>query len=110
MVSLLACGVSFRLGLLLGLALAQVGEFSLILARMGSALGLIEADQEQIFLATAILSMLMTPLFILWGDHVAFALDRGVGMRRDAARPTSEDSGHVVIVGYGLNGRNPASK
>ena len=97
---------SFRLGLSLGLALAQVGEFSLILARMGSALGLLAPDQEQIFLATAILSMLMTPLFILWGEQVAFAMDRRMGTRSYGAQPTSADSGHVIIVGYGVNGRN----
>jgi len=99
---------SFRLGLLLGLALAQVGEFSLILARMGSGLALLAPDQEQIFLATAILSILMTPLFILWGEHVAFALDRSVSEQGPAERTASKDSGHVVIVGYGLNGRNLA--
>jgi CPA2 family monovalent cation:H+ antiporter-2 len=99
---------SLRLGLLLGLALAQVGEFSLILARMGSGLGLLAPDQEQIFLATSILSMLATPLFILWGEHVAFALDRSVGEQGLAVPATSGDSGHVIIVGYGLNGRNLA--
>lgn len=97
---------SFRLGLSLGLALAQVGEFSLILARMGRALGLLAADQEQLFLATAILSMLMTPLFIFWGDQLAFALDRQVGARSEGMHAPPADSGHVIIVGYGLNGRN----
>ena len=96
---------SFRLGLLLGLALAQVGEFSLILARMGGAFELLSPDQEQIFLATAILSMLTTPLLIIGGGRLGFALHRG-----DAAEtPSAGDmTGHVIIVGYGLNGRNLA--
>lgn len=96
---------SFRLGLLLGMALAQVGEFSLILARMGGAFDLLSPDQEQVFLATAILSMLVTPLLILGGGRVGFALGRGMA----AGKPQADSlSGHVIIVGYGLNGRNLA--
>ena len=96
---------SFRLGLLLGLALAQVGEFSLILARMGGAFELLSPDQEQLFLATSILSMLATPLLILGGGRLGFALDHG----HAAEAPSAGDmTGHVLIVGYGLNGRNLA--
>ena len=96
---------SFRLGLLLGLALAQVGEFSLILARMGGAFDLLSPDQEQLFLATAILSMLATPLLIVGGGRLGFALHRGDGKEGPSA---GDMSGHVLIVGYGLNGRNLA--
>lgn len=96
---------SFRLGLLLGLALAQVGEFSLILARMGGEFELLSPDQEQIFLATSILSMLATPLLILGGGWLGFALHRAAA----AEGPVADDrTGHVLIVGYGLNGRNLA--
>ncbi len=96
---------SFRLGLLLGLALAQVGEFSLILARMGGAFDLLSPDQEQLFLATSILSMLATPLLILGGSRLGLALHRGDG----AEGPSAGDvTGHVLIVGYGLNGQNLA--
>ncbi len=95
---------SFRLGLLLGLALAQVGEFSLILARMGGAFDLLSPGQEQLFLATSILSMLATPLLILAGGRLGFALHRG-----GAEGPSAGDvTGHVLIVGYGLNGQNLA--
>ena len=96
---------SFRLGLLLGLTLAQVGEFSLILARMGSAFEILSPDQEQLFLSTAILSMLVTPLLILGGGRLGFALDRG----EKAEGPSADEvAGHVIIVGYGVNGRNLA--
>ncbi len=97
---------SFRLGLLLGLALAQVGEFSLILARMGGAFELLSPSQEQMFLAVAILSMLATPLLILAGSRLGMALHGGAGAR--AEPPEDAVAGHVLIVGYGLNGRNLA--
>ena len=96
---------SFRMGLLLGMALAQVGEFSLILARMGGSFDLLSPDQEQVFLATSILSMLTAPLLILVGGRLRFAPGRGAG----AGKPRADRmTGHVVIVGYGLNGRNLA--
>ena len=97
---------SFRLGLFLGLALAQVGEFSLILARMGGAFELLSPSQEQMFLAVAILSMLATPLLILAGSRLGMALHGGDGAR--AETPEDAVAGHVLIVGYGLNGRNLA--
>ncbi|MDE0033200.1 MAG: cation:proton antiporter [Deltaproteobacteria bacterium] len=96
---------SFRLGLLLGLALAQVGEFSLILARMGGAFALLSPEQEQLFLATSILSMLATPLLIVAGGRLGFALHRGDG---DEGPSAGDMKGHVIIVGSGLNGRNLA--
>ena len=97
---------SFRLGLLLGLALAQVGEFSLILARMGGAFELLSPAQEQMFLAVAILSMLATPMLILAGSRLGMALHGGAGAGADS--PEDAVAGHVLIVGYGLNGRNLA--
>lgn len=98
---------SFRLGLLLGLGLAQVGEFSLILARMGGAFDLLSPGQEQMFLATSILSMLMTPLLIVGGGRLGFALHRG-GAAEEQEPSAGPATGHVIIVGYGLNGRNLA--
>ncbi|MCY4486876.1 MAG: cation:proton antiporter [Deltaproteobacteria bacterium] len=97
---------SFRLGLMLGLALAQVGEFSLILARMGGAFELLSPAQEQMFLAVAILSMLATPLLILGGSRLGMALHGGAGGSEEP--PEGAMAGHVIIVGYGLNGRNLA--
>ncbi len=97
---------SFRLGLLLGLALAQVGEFSLILARMGGEFALLSPAQEQMFLAVVILSMLATPLLILAGSRLGLALHGGAGTRQEPAADAM--AGHVVIVGYGLNGQNLA--
>ncbi len=96
---------SLRLGLALGLTLAQVGEFSLILARMGGAFRLLSPGEEQIFLATAILSMLATPLLVLGGSRLGFVLHRGDA---EAGAPADDAAGHVLIVGYGLNGRNLA--
>ena len=96
-----------RSALLSGLALAQVGEFSFLLADQGSRFGLIAGNTFQAFINTSILTMIATP-FIM---HVApwFA------DRIRLPRPNSTDNanvcsltGHTIIAGYGLNGRNLA--
>ncbi|MFQ5849691.1 MAG: cation:proton antiporter [Candidatus Binatia bacterium] len=106
---------SVRLGVVLGLSLAQIGEFSFILARVGQGHGLLTAAGEQMFLAASILSMIATPFLIQWGHRLAIGLEAIVGGPLD--RQLSEEgegaeerstTGHVIVVGYGLNGQNLA--
>ena len=51
-------------GLRTGLGLAQVGEFSFVLAAAGLPLGLFAGDDYQTFLAVAVLSLMATPFLI----------------------------------------------
>ncbi len=103
---------SMRLGIVLGLALSQVGEFSFILAKAGMSYDLLSQAGEQTFLAASILTMIATPFLIQWAHRFAFGFDSMFS--RSEAPSTSkrvEDphgipSGHVLIVGYGLNGQN----
>jgi CPA2 family monovalent cation:H+ antiporter-2 len=101
-----------RLGVVLGLGLAQVGEFSFILDKMGRASGLLTEVDEQTFLASSILSMAVSPVLIQWAHPLAFGLDSVLGERYEATPPVpsvhSPVADHVLIVGYGLNGRNLA--
>ncbi|WP_279385061.1 cation:proton antiporter domain-containing protein [Methanosarcina barkeri] len=53
--------------ILVGFSLSQVGEFSFILAKVGSASGLISSLMYQEFLDVAVLSMVLTPLFMSIG-------------------------------------------
>ena len=105
---------SIRLGVLLGLSLAQIGEFSFILAKAGVGHQLLSATQEQNFLAASILSMVATP-FLIPAAHAL--MYRRVRARRKKGRvdevfeavPTKvRTEGHVIVVGYGLNGQNLA--
>jgi len=66
---------SLRLGVVLGLSLAQVGEFSLILAKAGAGYGLLTATSEQTFLSASILSMIVTPFLIQWAQRLAFGIE-----------------------------------
>jgi CPA2 family monovalent cation:H+ antiporter-2 len=68
---IIASGAAFMLGhtmrgvILVGLALAQVGEFSFILAKMGDSYNLISEYYYQLFLAVAVVTMSLSPFMIM---------------------------------------------
>ena len=106
---------SLRTSVLAGLALSNIGEFAFVLSIPGMAYGLFSAASEQIFLAVTLLTMSLTPLAIVSGPRIAdlfcrlplgSRLKAGCEVDRDDGVPPMKD--HVVIVGYGLNGRNLA--
>ena len=105
----LALGGMLKTALISGLSLAQVGEFSILLAAAGLPLGLFRDGDYQLFLSVAVLSMMATPLFI----HFAGPLAERVSARLRAAAPAGAAprgtletlAGHTIIVGYGLAGR-----
>ncbi len=108
-------GLPLRSGILAGLSIAQVGEFSFILSRTGVENGLL-ADHYQLFLAVAILTMAATPFIIAlaprFADHI---LQLPVPPRiKSGLWPEPEIAGsaqlkqHLIIVGFGVNGRNVA--
>jgi K+:H+ antiporter len=104
---------SFRVGILAGLGLAQVGEFSFVLAGSGIALGLLDASQYQLFLGASVLSMIAAPFVISGAERLAEWTTKATG-GPNVVIPTTEMpavralTDHVIIVGYGLNGRNLA--
>ncbi len=95
-------------------SLAQIGEFSFILAGLGVDLGLLPDHGRSLILAGAILSILINPLLFAGLDLVQSrrgkARDEAKAVReeeesasREALRPTTL-TGHVVLVGYGRVG------
>ncbi|HSE87653.1 MAG TPA: cation:proton antiporter [Candidatus Binatia bacterium] len=105
---------SIRLGVVLGLGLAQIGEFSFVLAKAGINYKLLNPADEQIFLAASILSMIATPFLIQWAHASAFGFEglfKDSGVNRSTSGggdETAAATGHVIVVGYGLNGQNLA--
>src|SRR5678815_4627417 len=109
-------GYSVRLSIMVGLGLAQIGEFSFILAKEGVAQNLLSGDNYQAFLAVSILSMVATPFLIKLAPKLAMWMTRRVS-RSEAEKQSLEAlddsvkeslSNHVIIIGYGNNGRNLA--
>lgn len=101
-------------------SLAQIGEFSFILAGLGLSLGLLPVQGVSLVLAGALISMALNPFlfaaiapFQRWVlQHSALA--RQFEQRQDpyAELPTSTEGkylqGQVVLVGYGRVGRRIA--
>ncbi len=108
-----------RTGLLVGFTLFQVGEFSFILADVGLENNLIGHDPYQYFLSVSILTMAMTPFVMNGADRLASLLLRGRRLEESINRTmvthgleesqVEELHDHLIIIGYGLNGRNLAS-
>jgi CPA2 family monovalent cation:H+ antiporter-2 len=112
----LALGHSIRVATVTALALAQIGEFSFVLAQVGLTTGLLTQQFDQLFLAVAVGSMAIAPGLIALAPRIAGAVEARTPRRWLARRygvpgegtdpPHIED--HVVIVGFGFNGRNLA--
>jgi CPA2 family monovalent cation:H+ antiporter-2 len=97
-------------------SLAQIGEFSFILAGLGVSLALLPERGRDLILAGAILSILLNPLFFAILDRwlsAAAAKTAPAGTEPapvpEPARepvPTTALTNHVVLVGYGRVGRS----
>ncbi len=109
-----ALGFGLRTAILGGAAVAQVGEFSFVLAQAGLRLGLIDSQIYQGFLGVTVTTMILTPFFMAWSGPVArrLAALRLPAWVSRSERPAMAETfplrDHVVIAGYGLNGRNLA--
>ncbi|HYE80481.1 MAG TPA: cation:proton antiporter, partial [bacterium] len=104
-------GFGGRVAVLSGIALAQVGEFSFILAQVGTDAGLFKESLYQPFLAVSVLAMAATPWLVGASHGIAEKIGDFIAARREVPGVSRHDqdlSDHVIIVGYGINGRNVA--
>ena len=100
---------SARTAIISSLSLAQVGEFSFVLAQVGLSVGLMNDNFNQHFLGASVLSMLVSPLIIGFAPSFAEKTQHLVPLRRNADDFIKSDKSlqdHVVLGGFGVNGRN----
>lgn len=108
-----------RVSAMTALGLAQIGEFSFVLAKAGRGVDLLPDGDYQIFLAATIISMIATPFLIAAAPSFGLFVQDFLkdGKSAEAEDFVEEDihltssgglQNHVIIVGYGLNGRNLA--
>lgn len=109
-------GLSLRSSVQTGLYLSQIGEFSFILAASGKTYGLITYNTYQIFLAASIITMILTPFMISAAPHISTLLismpfsRRFKRVRRSLEKDVhSRRTNHVIVIGFGINGRHLAS-
>ncbi len=107
---------SIHTALTLAASLAQIGEFSFILAALGVSLGLLPLDAQSLVVAGAILTITLNPFVFRLVDPAAAwirarrglaeAIERPAGPLAELPPGVDPDSlrDHVVLVGYGRVG------
>jgi CPA2 family monovalent cation:H+ antiporter-2 len=94
----------------LAISLAQIGEFSFILAGLGIALDILPAEGRDLILAGAIISIFVNPIlfgvFERWGRTLAKPEPAAPDDPPEPEKlPVTHLTDHAVIVGYGRVGR-----
>ncbi len=98
-------GSSTRLAALLGAALAQSGEFSFLLARIGLEQGALTMPVFNLLLSAAVLSILLSPVANSVTPRVLGWMDRRrPSAREEVAAPLSPLQDHAIVCGYGRVG------
>jgi CPA2 family monovalent cation:H+ antiporter-2 len=104
----------WRVSVIGAVGLAQIGEFSFLLMSEGFRDGLVGTDVYQYLLAVAILTMVATPFLIRGAPWAARFFVRRVVRGDEPEEPAAESpeagriDNHVIIAGYGMNGKNLA--
>lgn len=106
--SLRSFGASRATAAAAGLCLAQIGEFSFVLAHESRSSGLFGPDAFQAIATTTLLTLLLTPLLV--GSARRFARIAARGERAALVGPAVGVEPHVLLVGYGPAGREVAAQ
>ncbi len=123
LVIVLSLAYPLKVALSIAVALAQIGEFSFILAGVGKDLGVLNDAASQTLVAAAMCSITLNPILYRvvdplsrWAGERAWlrwlfaaavpARTRGLASDQDSDE--TEPPGHAVVIGYGPIGRSLA--
>lgn len=105
-------GLPLRSAAWVGLSLAQISEFSFVLAKVGADNALAPPFLYQLFLAVAVLSIALTPWMIDYAHTIAGWIESlplpqryKQGLKAPKSTPVEQLKDHTIIVGFGLSGR-----
>jgi CPA2 family monovalent cation:H+ antiporter-2 len=111
----------FKAALTVAVALAQIGEFSFILATLGRELGLLTPEATNTLVAASIISIVVNPLLFRTIEPIVAWVSRRPKLCRVLDRPAFVDSSpsgelrrsesrahRAVLIGYGPTGRTVA--
>jgi monovalent cation:H+ antiporter-2, CPA2 family len=107
-------GYPLKTAITVGLGLAQIGEFSFVLASEGQSLGFVSRPVYLLLLGTTAVTLVVTP-FVLQLTPKLFSWLESFAPMRALLEPAEipldsvvdeEISGHIVICGYGRTGQN----
>jgi glutathione-regulated potassium-efflux system protein KefB len=82
--------------------MGQGGEFAFVLYTTAVSAGIIDGPTNAIFTATVIVSMVLTPFFII---GLRFVLPRGREQSMEGVEEVSGLSGRILIIGFGRFGQ-----
>ncbi|MBK0021307.1 Kef family K(+) transporter [Brucella pseudogrignonensis] len=104
-------------------SLAQIGEFSFILAGLGVGLNLLPPEGRDLILAGAILSIFLNPVMFIVAERLRPWIEKRLGLEGSTSDlgetsldisepeplPHTKLTAHTIIVGYGQIGKRVAS-
>jgi CPA2 family monovalent cation:H+ antiporter-2 len=109
LVIVLGLGYPSRVALPVAVALAQIGEFSFILAAVGGQLGVMPADAVNTLVATAIVSITLNPLLYrslhIWQRWLAQRWPSAVEPGEESPVDGLASAQRAIVVGYGPVGQ-----
>ncbi|UKO97801.1 cation:proton antiporter domain-containing protein [Nostoc sp. UHCC 0870] len=102
-----------KTALIVGLGLAQIGEFSFVLASEGQALGLVSRPIYSLILGTTAVTLMLTPFVLRLVPFLFNFMESMPWLKpyldESQAKDVSEElpfKDHIVVCGYGRVGRN----
>ena len=98
-------GVGATRALVIAVSLAQIGEFSFILADLSIGLGILNSNARALVLGDSILSILVNPLLFALAARRMANPKPGPKAEAPVAPPPTTLTNHAVVVGYGRVGK-----
>jgi CPA2 family monovalent cation:H+ antiporter-2 len=94
-----------RTAITVAVALAQVGEFSFMVAALGRQLQVFPAEATQALVAVSIISITLNPLLFKLVDPLSRRFSKPVAPETPDTEHAATDD-HVIVIGYGPVGRH----
>jgi CPA2 family monovalent cation:H+ antiporter-2 len=108
-------GYPIRTAVLVGFSLSQIGEFSFVLLQVGNKYNLLNQTLYQLMLNVTVITMLTVPFLIAAAPHLSDLIVKlpflPSGLKKGTLKlntSVSKEKDHLVIIGFGFNGRNLA--
>jgi monovalent cation:H+ antiporter-2, CPA2 family len=99
----------FKIAIITGLAIAQIGEFSFLIIHSGYQAGVIDGYLHDLIIASSIFAMMLTPIIINNSSRIADFVSRLLPVKTSTSSTTNERNrslkDHVIICGFGPLGK-----
>ncbi|CUS90316.1 Trk K+ transport system, NAD-binding component [Candidatus Kryptonium thompsonii] len=108
---ILISGGGIKTAFISGILLAPISEFSFVLILLGKKFGLVDDRIYQFFIASAVITMVLSPILFTYVHNLAAFVGNYIKVKDESwerLKRESELREHVIIIGFGLNGRSVA--